>query len=127
MLTANLTYTRGEQEVAGRDKEPADRIPPLSGFIGIEYVPESAFGFEAWVAMSGAQDRLSNRDIRDNRIDPEGTPGWASIGFRATWRASDAWMWIATFSNVLDADFRVHGSGIDAVGQNLAIEVRRSW
>jgi outer membrane receptor protein involved in Fe transport len=127
MLDANIAYTRGEQKIGGGRSEPADRIPPLSGIVSLEFDPGSTLSLAAWARFSGAQERLSNRDIRDSRINPEGTPGWASIGFRATWRPSDAWTCIATFSNALDAGYRVHGSGIDAVGQNLAIEVRRSW
>jgi outer membrane receptor protein involved in Fe transport len=126
-INANLAYTYGEQEVAGDASEPADRIPPFSGFIGVEFAPDSAFGFEAWARMAGAQDRLSARDIRDSRIDPTGTPGWASIGARGTWQPTDAWHLSLELSNMLDARYRVHGSGIDAVGRNLSVTIRREW
>jgi outer membrane receptor for ferrienterochelin and colicin len=126
-LSANLAYTHGEQKIAASDEEPGDRIPPLSGFIGIEYMPESAFGFEAWAAMAAAQDRLSARDIRDSRINPSGTPGWSSIGVRGTWRSSAGWFVSVEVSNMLDARYRVHGSGIDAVGRNASVAVRRRW
>ena len=123
----NIAYSRGDQQVAGGGPEPADRMPPLSGYIGIEYQPESDFGFEMWAAMAGAQDRLSDRDIGDSRIDPAGTPGWASVGGRATWEPSELWTLSATLSNVLDAQYRVHGSGIDATGRNLTVSIRRQW
>ena len=127
MLSANLAYTRGEQKVAGGDAEPGDRIPPLSAYIGIEYTPESAFGFEAWAAMAAAQDRLSARDIRDSRINPSGTPGWTSLGVRGTWQPSADWLVSLEASNMLDASYRAHGSGIDAVGRNVTLTVRRNW
>jgi outer membrane receptor protein involved in Fe transport len=127
MLNANLAYTRGEQKVAGSSKEPGDRIPPLSGFVGLEFAPDSAFGFEAWAAMAAAQDRLSARDIRDSRIDPTGTSGWTSIGVRGTWQPSDAWLVSLEVSNMLDARYRVHGSGIDAVGRNVTGSIRWTW
>jgi outer membrane receptor protein involved in Fe transport len=126
-VNANLTYTRGEQQVAGSVEEPADRVPPLSGFISLEYAPESAFGFDAWASMAGAQDRLSARDVRDSRIDPEGTPGWASVGARAHWRPTDAWRVALELANVLDASYRMHGSGIDATGRNVTLSARWSW
>jgi outer membrane receptor protein involved in Fe transport len=127
MLNANLAYTRGEQQVAGSSEEPGDRIPPLSGFISLEFAPESAFGFEAWAAMAAAQDRLSARDIRDSRIDPTGTSGWTSVGVRGTWQPSDAWLVSLEVSNALDARYRVHGSGIDAVGRNVSGSIRWTW
>jgi len=126
-LTANLTYTWGEQTFRGLVFEPADRIPPLYGALRVEYAPVSSIKLEAWAEFADRQDRLSNRDISDIRMDPNGTPGWASIGTRATWQPSAAWTWIATISNVSDARYRVHGSGIDAVGRNLAVAVRRTW
>ena len=127
LLDANLAYSRGEQELAGTGSEPADRMPPLSGFVGIEYQSESDFGFEFWAAMSAAQDRLSDRDIGDSRIDPSGTPGWTSIGARVSWQPSEFWTLSAALSNVLDARYRVHGSGIDATGRNLKVSIRRKW
>ena len=127
LLDVNIAYSRGDQRVAGSGSEPADRMPPLSGYVGIEYQPESDFGFEVWAAMSGAQDRLSDRDIGDTRIDPTGTPGWTSIGARGTWQPSELWTLSAALSNVLDAQYRVHGSGIDATGRNLTVSIRRKW
>ena len=126
-VNANLTYTRGDQQVAGSPEEPADRVPPLSGFISLEYAPESVFSFEAWASMAGAQDRLSARDVRDSRIDPNGTPGWASFGASAHWRPTDAWRVSLELANVLDASYRVHGSGIDATGRNATLSARWSW
>lgn len=126
-VNANLGYTRGEQQVAGSLEEPADRIPPLSGYISLEYAPESVFGFEAWASVAGAQDRLSARDVRDSRINPNGTPGWASFGASAHWRPTDAWLVSLELANAFDAAYRVHGSGIDATGRNATLSARWRW
>jgi outer membrane receptor protein involved in Fe transport len=126
-LDGNATYTRGEQQIAGMGTEPADRIPPLSGRVGITFDPESSYTIEAWASFSADQSRLSARDIRDSRINPEGTPGWASFGARATWAPAAEWLLALTFSNILDARYRVHGSGIDAIGQNLTLSARWLW
>ena len=126
-LDGNATYTQGEQRIASMGTEPADRIPPLSGRVGITFDPESPYTLEAWASFSADQSRLSTRDIGDSRINPDGTPGWASFGARATWAPTAEWVLALTFSNILDAGYRVHGSGIDAVGRNLAFSVRRQW
>ena len=127
LLDGNVAYTRGEQQVAGMGTEPADRIPPLSGRVGVTFDPESSYTIEAWVSFSADQSRLSARDIRDSRINPDGTPGWASVGARATWAPTAEWLLTLTFSNMLDARYRVHGSGIDAIGQNLTLSARWRW
>jgi outer membrane receptor protein involved in Fe transport len=126
-VNANLAYTRGTQRIAGSAEEPAERVPPLSGYIELEYAPESAFGFAAWASMAGAQDRLSARDVRDSRINPEGTPGWASFGARGHWRPTDAWEVTLELANAFDAGYRVHGSGIDATGRNATLSARWRW
>ncbi len=127
MLDGKVAYTRGEQRIVGMDTEPADRIPPLSGRVGVTFDPESSYMLEAWASFSADQSRLSARDIADSRINPEGTPGWASFGAHATWVPTAQWMLTLTFSNMLDASYRVHGSGIDAVGQNLTLSARWRW
>jgi outer membrane receptor protein involved in Fe transport len=127
LLDANVAYTRGEQRIAGMGTEPADRIPPLSGRVGVIFDPESSYSLEVWASFSSDQSRLSARDIRDSRINPEGTPGWASFGARATWTPTAEWLLALTFSNMLDAGYRVHGSGIDAIGQNVALSARWRW
>jgi outer membrane receptor protein involved in Fe transport len=126
-LEANITYTWGEQVFTGAAPEPADRIPPLNGTLRIVYDPESHFRLEAWADFAGKQTRLSNRDISDVRMDPNGTPAWASVGARVMLQQPAAWTWTATISNVSDVRYRVHGSGIDAVGRNLALAVRYQW
>jgi len=127
LLDGNVTYTRGEQRIASMATEPADRIPPLSGKVSVTFDPESPYTFAAWASFSADQSRLSNRDIRDPRINPDGTPGWASFGASATWAPTAEWLLTLAFSNILDTPYRVHGSGIDAVGQNLTLSARWRW
>jgi len=127
LLDGNVAYTRGEQRIAGMGTEPADRIPPLSGRVGVTFNPESSYTLEAWASFSAEQSRLSARDIGDSRINPDGTAGWASFGARATWAPTAEWLLTLTLSNMLDARYRVHGSGIDAIGQNLTLSARWRW
>ena len=125
-LDANLRYTFGEQSFGGPD-EPADRIPPLGGRLALNYAGDGALGASAWFAFADRQDRLSERDIRDPRIDPNGTPGWGVIGASGIWRAANGWSLSLQLDNLLDKRYRNHGSGIDAPGRNASITLRRRW
>ncbi|MEL6199895.1 MAG: TonB-dependent receptor, partial [Pseudomonadota bacterium] len=87
---AVLNYTRGEQREFDNPAEPGDRIPPLSGRLGIDYAG-NAFTAEGWVNFSREQNRLSARDVRDPRIDPAGTAGWVSVDARVTWQDVAGW------------------------------------
>ena len=113
--------------MAGTGTEPGAGIQPLSGRVGITVDPGSSYTVKVWASFSAEQSRLSARDIGDSRINPGGTPGWASFGAGATWVPTGEWLVTLTFSNMLDAGFRVHGSGIDGVGQNLTLSARWRW
>jgi outer membrane receptor protein involved in Fe transport len=123
---AVLNYSWGEQKFAGQT-EAADRIPPLSGRLNIAWDSGEALRVDAWARFAGVQDRLSARDVRDVRIDPNGTPGWGIIGASATWQPDTAWTLSVGVDNLLDKRYRNHGSGLDAPGRNLSVSVRRVW
>ena len=77
--------------------------------------------------FAGEQDRLSERDVRDVRIDPTGTSGWGILGLKAIWDYRSAWQLTVGVDNVLDKQYRVHGSGLDAPGRNVFASVRLTW
>jgi outer membrane receptor protein involved in Fe transport len=82
---------------------------------------------EAWLRFAGEQDRLSARDVRDTRIDPNGTGGWGIMGARGGWDFRGGWSFTAGIDNVFDKRYLVHGSGLDAPGRNLMISLRKTF
>ena len=82
---------------------------------------------EGWVRFADAQDRLSARDVRDSRIDPQRTPGWAIVGARIQREFGTNLQLSIAADNLLDKRFRVHGSGLDAPGRNFMISARYAW
>ena len=124
---AILNYTWGEQQVSGSAAEPAGRIPPLNGSVSLRYDTVSDYQLEGWARFASEQDRLSARDVRDVRIDPEGTPGWVVIGMRAQKEFAQNWWLSLTLDNLLDQRYRSHGSGLDAPGRNVMFSARYTW
>jgi len=125
-LEAVVNYTHGEQRISDTD-EPADRVPPLNGRISLYYEHDDRWQFASWLVATSEQDRLSARDVRDVRINPDGTSGWGRLGASATWQDTSGWQVVLGVDNVFDKRYRVHGSGIDAPGRNLSLNVRRHW
>lgn len=125
-LYGSLTFTWGEEEFAGGTRSPADRIPPLNGQVGLLYHPIPRLSVEPFVRFAATQDRLSDRDKTDPRINPSGTPGWVTANIRALWDISTTFRARLEVSNLVDKDYRGHGSGINAPGINAtaALEAR---
>ena len=126
-IEAVLNYTWAEQRVSGSSAEAGDRIPPLSGRLNISYDGGGNFMAEAWLRFAGEQDRLSARDVRDTRIDPNGSSGWGIMGARGSWDFRGGWSFTAGIDNVFDKRYRMHGSGLDATGRNLMISLRKTF
>jgi outer membrane receptor protein involved in Fe transport len=128
-LAADLIVNiqRGEQAEPDGAQVPADRMPPLNGRFGLVYQATNDFRIVSYLVFAAGQDRLSPRDVQDARINPAGTPGWVTANISAAWRANDRWHFRAAFENLLDKQYRVHGSGIDAVGLNFVVSADLRW
>ena len=122
-----LNYLRGEQSEPSGGTVPGDRIPPLNGRMSLRYQYSDRLTLEPYIVFAGTQDRLSPRDMNDVRIDPAGTPGWVTANLGAEWKLKESWLLSVGFENILDRHYRVHGSGVDAVGRNLFASLAVTW
>jgi outer membrane receptor protein involved in Fe transport len=118
-----MNWTWGEERSAGGLTAPADRVPPLNGRLGLRWQVLDRLALEPFVLFAARQDRLSPRDLRDPRIDPNGTPGWADLNLNLTWRANDRVALGLRLGNLLDEAYREHGSGIDRPGRHAGLWV----
>ncbi|MBL8863644.1 MAG: TonB-dependent receptor [Planctomycetes bacterium] len=116
----------GEQPFAD---QPAQRIPPLHGFVALRH--ERAAGWIDWVELTTnwafSQHRLAPQDLEDPRIDPDGTDGWVTLDLDVggpIGGEGSASSWSVGLHNLLDASYRVHGSGVDGPGIGLVVGLR---
>jgi len=113
-LNGSLTYTYGQNITKN---EPLRRIPPLFGRIAADFRHKNIWLNIEWLAAN-KQDRLAQGDKDDNRIPEGGTPGWNVFNLNYGY----SWKFIAidlSFKNLLNADYRYHGSGINSYGRSL--------
>ena len=120
-VEAIMNYTYGVQTIAAGATSPDDRIPPLNGRVSANYRINDAMSLRTDVLFSAKQDRLSDRDITDPRIDPEGTAGWAVLNTAVEIRGKGGFRYGIRAANVFDKRYREHGSGLDAVGRSLGL------
>lgn len=115
-----VNYTRGNETLDGI-KSVGDRIPPLNVDLTLEWRPIEALVLSAEAFSAARQDRLSDRDRDDIRINPEGTGGYTQFNLAARYALNDNLDLLARFDNIADHDYREHGSGINAIGRNVLV------
>lgn len=111
----NFAFTYGYNTTLN---EPMDGIPPFFGLFGLVFEkPDLKISF--YTRFAGSQSRLSSDDKDDPRIPPGGTPGWSIINIRGLYRINSYLRVTCMLENVLDLNYREHGSGINGPGRNL--------
>jgi len=124
---------RGETTNQDGSEEPALRVPPPTGLLGLGFTDKSGrFYVEGFLRGALQQDRLNAGDKKDLRIcqDPthpgvllescEGTPGWLTVNLRGFAEVVDGIRMEALLANITDENYRAHGSGFDAPGFNAS-------
>jgi len=112
-LSGTLTYTYGQNITKN---EPVRRIPPLFCRLEIEYTHTSWWcNFECQAAAK--QDRLAKGDTEDNRIPAGGTPAWNIFNINAGYKLHFVKFDIC-IQNLLNQDYRYHGSGVNGYGRS---------
>jgi len=115
-LKANIAYAYGQNISLN---EPMRRIPPFNGRIAMNYQSNKWYAsLESLFASK--QNRLAQGDKSDNRIPIGGTPSWNVLNTYVGYQISQIAI-RASIQNILNEDYRTHGSGINAVGRCIAI------
>jgi hemoglobin/transferrin/lactoferrin receptor protein len=113
-VNAGCSYTFGESL---SKNEPLRRIPPFNGRITGLYKNSKWFAGTEWFFAS-RQKRLAQGDKDDNRIPAGGTPGWTVFNLFAGYQFKPLHINLG-LQNILDEDYRMHGSGINGVGRSF--------
>lgn len=106
-------------------KEPIDLLMPLTWHLGARWrMLDPRVQLDLMVEHASEQDELSSRDIADTqRIPPGGTPGYTTLNLRSEWQVRAGLVLSLAFDNITDADYRIHGSGVNEPGRNLVASV----
>lgn len=107
----------------------SSRLLPVSGSLALRWQhPTAPFWTEGRILASDRADRLSNVDRGDTqRIPTGGTPGYAALSLRAGYDPTDNIQLTAALENLLDDDYRLHGSGQNEAGFNAILGVKYLW
>ncbi len=138
-LFGRAAVMEGTVHTVDGEDEPARRVPPLHGTAGLRWSGlDGRLEALAQTRFAAAATRLAPKDETDLRIcedpavpgsvvaDCEGTPGWATADVRVSGRPfEDRDLRVdLSLDNLLDANYRLHGSGYDAPGLDVKLSVR---
>ena len=115
-LQASATSLFGESVTKA---QPLRRIPPFNSRIALEYRNKrfsSGLNFD----HASPQRRLEAGDKSDNRIPTGGTPGFNVLNSYLSYESSNVITRLYV-SNILNTDYRTHGSGINGMGRAVSL------
>ena len=109
--------------------EPIDREMPMMINAGIQWnTLNQRLRLEGWSTWADKADDLSTRDANDtDRIPPGGTPGYFVLGVRGSWQVLATVRLSLAIENLLDEEFRVHGSGLNGPGRNAIFAIQANF
>ena len=79
-MSVSFTYTCAEEKFRDDETASADRVPATNGGVGAFYQASGPGGswWTGWaegdLRFASDQDRLNEKDRRDPRLNPNGTP-----------------------------------------------------
>ncbi|MCL2625980.1 MAG: TonB-dependent receptor [Cystobacterineae bacterium] len=108
---------------SGPRRMPLSRVPPLHGTVEANW--QFPFGLQLGGGFRWAlrQTRLALNDFSDVRIPLGGTPGFAVVDLRASYRFKEKLLLALVLENVFNSAYRYHGSSINGPGRSLSFRV----
>ncbi len=126
--SASVTYTYGRIQTDSANV-PLDHIPPLYARVSAHYY-NSRFNSELFILMNGKKnikDYLLNAEDNEKYATPMGMPAWYVLNLHIGYQLTKNVMLQAGIDNILDQNYRVFSSGIQAPGRNLFTNLRLSF
>ncbi len=124
-VSGQVTYTRG-RILADSGNTPLDHIPPLFGRVGLRYGHGKLDGefFGIFNAKKPIDQYFANGEDNERYAPPGGMPAWYTLHLRLGYRIWGGITIQTGVDNLLDQQYRVFASGINAPGRNFYVSLR---
>ncbi|MEY4330205.1 MAG: hypothetical protein RL609_953 [Bacteroidota bacterium] len=121
--SANVTKGRF---VKDNQETPMDHIPPVMAMGAVSFIQEKWMvqfntQFQGWKKLD--QYRLGAED-NESYATPDGTPAWMTFNIRGQYRCGEHAHLLLGVDNILDTQYRLFASGINAPGRNVYISYK---
>jgi len=117
----NFNYTLGRIILEDNTKAPLDHIAPYYGKIGLLYTKNWAT-LEVYMLYNGKKDisdYYPNGEDNERYAPEGGMPAWETYNFKTSFKVIKNASLFAGIENILDTQYRVFASGINAPGINI--------
>jgi hemoglobin/transferrin/lactoferrin receptor protein len=128
LLSANVNYTYGRINT-DTTAYPLDHISPLTFSTRLSYSRNRA-GADFFINYNGAKqlkDYYRNGEDNEQYATATGMPAWMTLNLRISYKVHKHIVLQAGVDNILDTQYRVFASGINAAGRNIFGTVRFSY
>ena len=133
-LRATISYVWSEGPRVGQigyggfgkvlgERVPLSRTPPLNGTGELAWTHPCGLEASTAVQWARAQRRLAISDYSDGRIPKYGTPGFAVMHVRGTYRLDDTFAVSAAVENIFNSPYRFHGSSVNGAERGLMVQL----
>jgi hemoglobin/transferrin/lactoferrin receptor protein len=124
-LSAALAYTYGRIETDSV-AYPLDHIPPFMARLAVSYTQKKldAQVFFIYNAAKDIKDYYRNGEDNEQYATKDGMPAWLTANFRVSYKVHKLITLQAGVDNILDTQYRVFASGINAPGRNVFGTIR---
>jgi hemoglobin/transferrin/lactoferrin receptor protein len=120
------TYYKNSSQIITVDNDNF-RTAPLAGFAALRWQTSDKKIFVEFTNQAVArEDRLTTSESHGGdtqRVPLQGTPGYSVAGIRAGWQVCEYANIGIAIDNLLDKDYRVHGSGNNEAGRNFIMSL----
>ncbi|MCA1965085.1 MAG: TonB-dependent receptor [Flavobacterium sp.] len=120
LFSANFNYTLGRVVEEGSQR-PLDHIAPYFGKVGLSYT-HNKLNLEGYMLYNGKkdiQDYSTSGEDNAQYAPANGMPAWETYNFKAGFQVLKGGTLFAGVENILDTQYRVFASGINAPGRNI--------
>ncbi len=120
LFSANFNYTLGKVVEEGSQR-PLDHIAPYFGKVGLAYT-YNKLNLEGYMLYNGKKDISDYSTSGEDNAQyapANGMPAWETYNFKAGFQVLNGGTLFAGVENILDTQYRVFASGINAPGRNI--------
>lgn len=128
LFSANFNYTLGRVVEEGSQR-PLDHIAPYFGKVGLSYT-YNKLNLEGYMLYNGKKDISDYSTSGEDNAQyapANGMPAWETYNFKAGFQVLNGGTLFAGVENILDTQYRVFASGINAPGRNIYGGIRYTF